>query len=152
MLRSCSMTPPVQPTTKPALGLPLRAAGCGSTKAGPREVHAGRRGLVCLTGLAAVNLYFWWPIESSRSRIRTPKLGSFKQFWVADDVFDPKLPHHPLDIIRLKAKTIRMAVAELSQACDSAVRLASAGVWGKGRIGRLMNNALGSNIELVAPD
>ena len=108
------------------------------------------RDFVCLTGLAAVNLYFWWPIEPSRSRIRTPQFGSVKQFWVAAYVFDPELSHHLLDIIRLKVTAIWMAVAELTHARDPAVCLAR--VWGKGCIGRLMNNAMGSNIELVAPD
>ncbi len=85
--------------------------------------------LFCLTAFAAANLYFWWPIESSRSGIRTPQRGSFKQFWVADDEFDPELPHYPLDIIRLKATAIRVAVAELTHARDPGVCLAR--VWGK---------------------
>ena len=91
--------------------------------------HQSAFAAVCLTGLAAVNLYFWWPIESGRSGIRTPQLGSFKQLRVADDVFDPELPHHPLDIIRFIATAIRMAVAELTDARDPGVCLAR--VWGK---------------------
>jgi hypothetical protein len=89
-------------------------------------------------------------IESSRSGIGTPRLGSFKQFRIAGYVFDPKLPHHPLHIIGPEATPIRMFVAELTQARDPRIRVAR--VWRKGRIGRLMNNALRSNIELVAPD
>jgi hypothetical protein len=43
-----------------------------------------------------------------------------------------------------------MFPAELTQTRDPGIWIAW--VWGKGRIGRLMNDALRSNIELVAPD
>src|SRR4029077_1296485 len=90
------------------------------------------------------------PIESSRSGISTPPLGSFEQFRIADYIFDPKLPHHPLHIIGPEATPIRMFVVELTHARDPRIWVAKG--WSKSRISRLMNDTLRSNIELVAPD
>ena len=64
------------------------------------------------------------PIESSRSGISTPPLGSFEQFRIADYIFDPKLPHHPLHIIGPEAIPIRMFVAELTHARDPRIWVA----------------------------
>jgi hypothetical protein len=85
------------------------------------------------------------PIESGRSGIGPPF-----EVRVANYVFDPKLPHHALHILGPEAISIGMFVAELTQARDP--RIGIAWVRRKGRIGRPMNDALGSNIELVAPD
>jgi hypothetical protein len=90
------------------------------------------------------------PIEFGRSGIGTPQLGSLKQLRVAGYILDPKLPHHPLHILWPETISIRMFAAKLTQARDPRIWVAR--VWGKGRVGRLMNDALRSNIELVAPD
>jgi hypothetical protein len=82
-------------------------------------------------------------------RDRYTKLRGFKQLRIADNVFGPKLPHHPLHVIRPEAP-IRMFVVELTQAGEPRIWVAR--VWRKGCISRLMNDALRSDIELVAPD
>jgi hypothetical protein len=79
-----------------------------------------------------------------------PSLADLKQFRVADYIFDPKLPHHPPHVIGPEATPIWMFVAELTHARDPRIWVTR--VWRKGRISWLMNDALRSNIELVAPD
>ena len=78
------------------------------------------------------------PTESGRSGSGTPQLGTFKQLRVVVYKFDPKLPHHPLHILRPEAISIRMFAGELTQAGDARIRIAR--VWRKGRIGWLMND------------
>jgi hypothetical protein len=73
-----------------------------------------------------------------------------KQLRIVDYILGPKLPHYPLYILRPEAISMGMFVAELTEAHDPRVWVA--GVWGKRRIGRLMNDALRCNIELIAPD
>jgi hypothetical protein len=66
------------------------------------------------------------------------------------DVLGPKLPHDPLNIIGAIADPIGLLVAERTHAYGA--RQGIIGVWRKGRIRWLMNDALRGNIELVAPD
>ena len=65
--------------------------------------------------------------------------SSIEQSWIGLYVFDPKLLHDPLHVIRAKRYSHWMFVAELSHTSDPRIR--SAGVWNKGRISRLMNDA-----------
>jgi hypothetical protein len=69
---------------------------------------------------------------------------------VASNILGPKLPHDPLYVIGVEVTSVWMLIAESTHAQDP--RKWIAGGWRKGRIGRLMDNALPRNAELVAPD
>jgi hypothetical protein len=47
-----------------------------------------------------------------------------KQLRVPHNVFGPKLPHHPVHVIRPETTPIRKFVAKLTRAHDSRVRIA----------------------------
>ena len=91
-----------------------------------------------------------WGLDRFPVRARTARLGSFEQCRVADYIFDPKLPHHPLHILSAEANSIRMFVAELTLARHPPNM--GARVWRKSRSSRLMNDPLRRNIELVPSD
>ncbi|KRQ94877.1 hypothetical protein CQ10_33815 [Bradyrhizobium valentinum] len=76
--------------------------------------------------------------------------NAFEEFRVTSNVIDPELLHDPLHVLGVKATPMRRAATELAQSHNS-------GIWvrrvrRKCRIGRLMHDALGRNIELVSPD
>jgi hypothetical protein len=75
-------------------------------------------------------------------------MSGLEQLRVASNVLDPKLPHYPLHVIGVKSTPIR--AAKLTHAQNS--RKWVAGVWRKGRIGRLMDDPLRRNMELISPD
>jgi hypothetical protein len=77
-------------------------------------------------------------------------MSGLEQFRVANNVLGPKLSHYPLHVVGVKSNLIGMLVAELAHAQDS--RIWIPGVWRKGSIGRLMDDPLRGNIELVSPD
>ena len=70
----------------------------------------------------------------------------FEHFRVGGNELGPKLTHHPRNVIWPMTIPIRMLVAERTKAHRPRVKIAEA--WRKGRISRLVDDALRGNIEL----
>src|SRR4029077_9368575 len=112
----------------------------------PKGCVAGHFVSTLTTGLNTLSGSQCWPnvrAAMMRSGLGRVQVASFKQLLVVDYIFGPKLGHDPLHNLRAQTST-GIIVAEMTEARDA--RQWVAGVRGKRRIGRLMNDALRSNI------
>ena len=77
-------------------------------------------------------------------------LNRLKLLQIANYIFDPKVSHHSLHIISIKGFAIKSLISKVAHPRNP--RIGIPWKWRKGRISRLMYDALRGNIELVSPD
>ena len=69
---------------------------------------------------------------------------------ILSDELLPQFTHHPLNILRLVMIAVGTLVTKLTQADNARMRIA--GMGNEGGLGRLVNDALRRDVELIAGD
>ena len=73
-----------------------------------------------------------------------------KELRISGNVFPPKLSHYSLHLVEAVAMSVGKHIAELTEVNSPRMRIT--GMWCECGISRLMNDALGGDVELIASD